>query len=332
MTLILTRSQIAALLRTPDLTGTVVTDAVEEAFAALADGTDRLSPAHGIREGDDLFLPMLAASTRLGLAGGKVLADLPGNALTGLPRQRSAITLISTETGACAALLDGALPTRVRTAAASAVATRHLARPDTRVLGLVGAGALAVEHTVLIAAERPIEEVVVWSRSFDRVASFRAELSTRAPDLKVTHADGPRSVIDAADVVCTLTPSREPIVRGSWLRPGQHLNVVGAPPRPDCREVDGVAMSRSRIVVDAMSTATADSGDLVLALAEGAVTTGDCADLGSVICGLAEGRTSPDEITLFDSTGLGLLDLAIGRVLVDAARRHGIGHAMELGA
>jgi ornithine cyclodeaminase/alanine dehydrogenase len=332
MTLVLTRSQIATLLASPELSGRALTNAIEEAFGALSDGTAYLSPARGLHHGDDLFLPMLAASPLLGLAGGKMLADLPHNSATGLPRQRSAITLISTETGVCTALLDGALPTRMRTAAASAVATRHLARPDARVLGLVGAGALAVEHTLLICAERPIDEVVVWSRSAERVAAFRRALAARASSVEVRPAPSARAAVEFADVVCTLTPSTEPVLLGEWLRPGQHLNVGGAPPRPDCREVDGAAMARARVVVDALVTARRESGDLVLALAEGALGSEDCAELGDVVRGRAPGRIDGAEITLFNSTGLGLLDLAIGRILVDASERQGIGHRMELGA
>ncbi|MFE5310339.1 ornithine cyclodeaminase family protein [Isoptericola sp. NPDC056605] len=327
--LVLTRSELTGLVSPRE-----VVDLVEQTFADLADGVAAQAPLTAAAlDPAAHFLPMTAVSGRAGLAGSKLLADVPGNRDRGLPAQRSVLVLVDASTGAPVAVLDGAVPTRLRTAAASAVATRWLAREDARVLGLVGAGALALEHVRALAEVRPLERVLVWSRTTERVATFAAQVAEHLPDLAVEAVGSPQAAVRTADVVCTLTPARDPLVQGSWFAPGLHVNVVGAPPRPDHREVDGAAMARSRVVVDSVGTALHESGDALLAIAEGAIDADECRlELGDVVTGRATGRRAPDEITLFDSVGLGVLDIALGAVLLERARAAGRGVAVDLAA
>ncbi|MEU6840338.1 ornithine cyclodeaminase family protein [Streptomyces sp. NPDC046716] len=331
MTLILTRSTIRELLA----------DQVEEVEAAVARAHRDLTlgtavlpapPALRLPGTQGRFLAMAAASGPDGLAVVKLLADLPGNRDHGLPVQRSAVLATDTATGACHALLDGAELTRVRTAAATAVATRALARADAGTLGLVGTGPLARAHARALLPGRPYEQVVLWGRTpaaaLDLAAWITAELGVPAKVL-----DGPRAVTEACDVLCTLTPSREPLVEGAWLTPGQHINAVGAPPRPDHRELDTEAMRRCRIVVDAFDTARTKSGEVLIPLAEGALNEDDFrTELGDVLAGTAPGRTADTDLTLFDSVGVGLQDLAVTRLLTDLAERRGLGTRVDLGA
>ncbi|MCK0117220.1 ornithine cyclodeaminase family protein [Isoptericola sp. S6320L] len=329
MPLVLTRSDLIGLVQPAE-----VVDAVERAFADLSDGTAAQAPL-AVAALDDAahFLPMTAVSRRAGLAGSKLLADVPGNRDRGLPAQRSVLVLVDVDDGGPVAVLDGGLPTRLRTAAASAVATRWLAPPSARVLGLVGAGGLALEHVSALATVRPLEQVLFWTRSDATAATFAERTAARHPEIKVTRVGSPESAVGSADVVCTLTPSREPVVRGEWFHPGMHVNVVGAPPRPDHREVDGAAMARSRVVVDSVSTALGESGDVLLAIAEGAIDAAACrTELGDVVTGRASGRRAAAEITVFNSVGLGLLDVAVGRLLLDAARAAGRGLTVDLSA
>jgi ornithine cyclodeaminase/alanine dehydrogenase len=245
--------------------------------------------------------------------------------------QRSTIVVTSSRTGECVALLDGRAITAVRTAAVSAVATDHLARRSASVLGLVGAGNLAIEHAHAIAAVRDIEKIVVWTRSAATLEAFRA--ATEGLGISIQPAASAEAVVSEADIVCTLTPSRDAVVFGSWLRAGQHVNAVGAPPRPDHREVDSDAMKRARIVVDSHSTAMAKSGGVLLAIAEGAITEDDArTELGHVIVGAREGRSSDDDITLFESVGMGLQDLAAAQLVIARAEELGIGATIDLGA
>ncbi|QSR27279.1 ornithine cyclodeaminase [Nocardioides aromaticivorans] len=321
MTLVLTRSDVEELISLPDTIA-----AVRAAHVGLATGQAGVPVAPTMAEpgSDTVYVGMAAVSRTDRLATVKLLADMPSNAARGLPTQRSAILAVSSADGSCAALVDGAVVTRFRTAATSAVATEALARPGSRVLGLVGAGRLARAHVEALREVRPFDRVVVWSRT-GRTARELAD-GTGAEVVESAEA-----VFDVADVVCTLTPTREPHVRGDWLRPGQHVNVVGAPPRADHREVDSEAIRRSRVVIDARATSWHDSGDIVIPLGEGAVTRDHVGDeLGAVLAGQVRGRSDDEQITLFNSVGVGLQDLAVARLLIDEARRTGIGLEVDL--
>ncbi|HVK28198.1 MAG TPA: ornithine cyclodeaminase family protein [Nocardioides sp.] len=321
MTLVLTRSDVEKLISFPSTIA-----AVRAAHISLATGRSAVPVAATMPEpgGTSVFVGMAAVSRPDRLASVKLLADMPSNAALGLPTQRSTILAVSTDDGSCAAMIDGAIVTRVRTAAASAVATDALARTDSRILGLVGAGQLARAHVEALRSVRTFDRILVWSRT-ERTARLLAdevgaEVMTTAEE-----------VFGAADVVCTLTPTRDPHVRGAWLRPGQHVNVVGAPPRPDHREVDSEAIRRARVVIDARATSWHDSGDILVPLAEGAIPREHVSDeLGAVLAGEVPGRTGADQITLFNSVGVGLQDLAVARLLVDEARRTGIGLDVDL--
>lgn len=326
MTLVLTASVLESLA---DMPATVA--AVEEAFAAIATG-EACQPAPTslhLPSSDGRFILMSGLGDAQELAGVKLLADIPANRGAGLPTQRSSIVLSDQRTGECLALLDGRVPTRVRTAAASAVASRHLARPNSSTLGLIGAGALAVAHVEAMLTVLPIDTVVVWSRSGATVEAFRAKIS-HLP-VKVVAAGGVRDVVEAADVLCTLTPSVEPLVRGEWFLPGLHVNAVGARPRPTHREIDSDGMSRSSLFVDSIATVAEKSGDLLMAVSEGAVSVDDIrGELGQVVAGQVPGRTAEGDITLFNSVGIGMQDVAIGRLLYDAAVEQGVGVRVDM--
>ncbi len=211
------------------------------------------------------------------------------------------------------------------------LATAFLARPESRTLGLVGAGGLAVQHTRALNEVLDLETVLVWSRTPATLERYRQAVA----DLGITvkSVQTVEEVVRGSDVVCTLTPSRDPLVLGAWFGPGLHVNAVGAPPRPDHREIDGEGLRRSRVVVDSLATALAKSGEVVLALAEGAVVQADVSvELGVVTAGLAPGRSDAQEVTLFNSVGLGLQDLAVADLLVERARALGVGTELELSA
>lgn len=326
MTLILNASDLAA---SADMGATI--RAIEASLADQARGAaDQPGPlSMRLPDTDARYLVMAAASAPQGLVASKLLCDIPSNARAGLPSQRSSIVLTDRATGETLALLDGRVPTRIRTAAMTAVASRHLARPESRILGLVGAGALAIAHVEAIMSVLPIDTVIVWSRTAETLDRFRRAVEPGGTE--VIRAEGVREVVEMSDVVCTLTPSESPIVLGRWFRDGLHVNAVGARPRPDHRELDAEAMSRSRVVVDSLETVLAKSGDLLLAVDEGALALTDVAgELGQVIIGSIAGREGPDQMTLFNSVGMGLQDLAIGRLLYDAALERGLGVHVNL--
>lgn len=274
-----------------------------------------------------VLLPMVATSHRFGLSVVKILTDAQANGPADGPVQQSTVILLDATTGTRLAVLAGGTCTRMRTAATSAVATEALARTDSRILGLVGAGPLAVEHVAAIRRVRPVDTVVVWSRTPERIRSFRDALrrrdaadGTAALDLVV--AADIRDVVEDADVLCTLTPAREPVVHGRWFRPGLHVNAVGAPPRPDHREIDSTGMGRATVVVDSTDVNLQKSGEVLFALRDGTVTEHHFRrELGDVLAGLATARTDPAEITLFNSVGLALQDLAYAALATGRAGR-----------
>ncbi|MDR4534491.1 ornithine cyclodeaminase family protein [Glutamicibacter sp. PS] len=326
MTLMLNASALQAVL---DMPSTV--QAVDRIFADLARGTaaQPTPSAMGVPSADSSFIVMPSVAAEPALASVKLLADIPSNAQRGLPSQRSLIMLADHITGDPLAILDGKVPTRIRTAAATAVATKYLSCPDSAVLGLIGAGALAVAHVEAMLCVRRFEKIVVWSRTEQRVTEFAAAVAHHGLD--VVPMATAKEVVAACDVLCTLTPSVDPIVQGEWFRPGQHINAVGARPRPTEREVDAEGMARARVFVDHWGTAQAKSGDYLLALAEGAITEqAIVGELGQVAAGEIVGRRDAREITLFNSVGIGALDLAIGRLAYDRALEQGLGQSVDL--
>lgn len=327
MTLILTASALEAVA---DMPSTI--KAVEQAFHDIAVGTARQPGPISMQlpPSDSCFVVMPGLAAAQEMAAVKLLADIPANQNAGLPTQRSIILLTDLHSGAPLAVLDGRVPTRVRTAAASAVASKHLARPGSSTLGLVGAGALAVAHAEAMVSVLPIDTIVVWSRTSGTVEAFRRAVAHL--EVKVIAASAPREAVEGHDVVCTLTPSVEPIVSGNWFMPGQHINAVGARPRPTHREIDSAGMARACVFVDSMDTAAQKSGDLLLAVAEEVMGLDDVrAELGDVIAGRRPGRQNEDEVTLFDSVGVGMQDLAIGRLMYDAALARNLGLSIDLG-
>ncbi|MFF1255047.1 ornithine cyclodeaminase family protein [Pseudarthrobacter sp. NPDC058329] len=324
--IILTNSDVLQLLDMPD-----VIDAVKRAQIDHACGRVALPPPTAARLSctDSVFMSMLAASSRDSLAVVKLLADIPSNVERGLPSQRSTVLAVSAHDGRPEAMISGPTLTRFRTAAASAAATSALARRDSAVVGFVGAGALAVAHLQALATVMHIDSVKVWSRSVERRQEFAK--SARDRGFQATACDGPESVVRESDVVCTLTPSAAPIVKGAWFRSGHHINAVGAPPRADHREIDTEGIVRSSVFVDSLQGALAESGDVLIPLKENAITENHFRrEIGHVLAGLEGGRVSNTEITLYNSLGTGLQDLAAARLLIDAAVRGGVGTEIDI--
>jgi ornithine cyclodeaminase/alanine dehydrogenase len=322
---------VSTFLRDDDLAGVVdlgeLIDIVRTLHIDLALGhAEQPVPAIIDIGPSTILLPMVATSHRLGLTVVKILTDAPDNGPADGPVQQSTVLLLDAATGTRLAVLAGGTCTRMRTAATSAVATDALARPDSRVLGLVGAGPLAVEHVAAIRRVRALDTLVVWSRTPERIRSFRDALhqrdtADRTAPLELVVAADARGVVEAADVLCTLTRAREPVVRGDWFHPGLHVNAVGAPPRPDHREIDSAGMAMATVVVDSTDVQLRKSGEVQLSLRDGTTTERDFqCELGDVLAGLAAGRTDSNQITLFKSVGLALQDLAFAALVTGHAR------------
>jgi ornithine cyclodeaminase len=243
------------------------------------------------------------------LSGAKVVSVFPGNHAAGLDSHQGFVLLFETGHGRPLAVADAAAITAVRTAAVSALATRLLARPGEAELALLGSGVQAETHLEALSAVRPIARARVWSRDPERARRFAGAMSERH-GLPVEPAATAEAAVAGAGIVCTVTAAREPVLRGDWLAPGAHVNAVGSC-SPAAREIDSRAVARARLFVDSRESALAEAGDLLSAIAEGAVAADHIAgELGDLVAGRAAGRTGEDEITLFESLGLGIEDVA----------------------
>jgi ornithine cyclodeaminase len=244
--------------------------------------------------------------------GVKIATVVPGNAARGLASVQSTYVLLDGETGEARAVIEGRELTLRRTAAASALASRYLSRPDGARLLLVGAGALAPHLARAHALVRPIREIAVWNRTPARAAAL-AEALAADPALAgravAATADLPAAVA-RADIVSVATLATEPVVLGAWLGPGQHLDLVGSF-RPHMREVDDAALKRASLYCDTRAGATRESGDLAGPLARGVIAPGDIrGDLFDLARNDRPARSGAGEITLFKSVGHAFEDFA----------------------
>ena len=239
--------------------------------------------------------------------GVKVVSVFPGNVGRMCPTVLGAYLLLDGATGAPLAALDGRTLTLWRTAAASALAASRLARRGARSMLMVGAGALAPYLVRAHASVRPLAELRLWNRTPETAAQLAAGLAgTGLPVAAVTDL---AAAAAEADIVSCATLAREPIVRGAWLKPGAHLDLVGGF-TPEMREADDEAVRRARLFCDTRAGALHEAGDLADPLARGLISEGDVADLFDLARGRSPGRVRDDEITLFKSVGTALEDLA----------------------
>jgi ornithine cyclodeaminase len=262
---------------------------------------------------------MPAASGKLGYYGAKLISLTPGNSGKGLPTIRGNYLLFESGTGGAVAVIDAASLTAIRTAAASGLATRLLARPDASTCGIFGTGVQAATHAEAMRAVRPLREIRIWGRDAEK-AQRLAQALRASTGLSATAEKDPAHVA-ACDLVCTVTGSAEPILKGVWVQPGAHVNLVGAHTLAQ-READTELVRRSLVFVDLLEAAKREAGDVMIPVQEGSLTADPVrGEIGRVASGAIAGRTSPDQVTLYKSVGVAAQDLfAAGHVFRKATR------------
>jgi ornithine cyclodeaminase/alanine dehydrogenase-like protein (mu-crystallin family) len=238
------------------------------------------------------FLGLMPALTPDGL-GLKAVTFYPSNAERGIPTHMATIFLVDPETGTPLAIMDGRLITEMRTAAVSSAATKLLAPPDAKVLAILGSGVQARSHVEALQLVRKFEEIRVWSPTREHAQRFAKEIGATA----MSGEDAVRG----ADVIVTVTNSKMPVLKGSWLKPGSHVNAIGAC-RPDWRELDDDTMQKGVVFVDSREGALKESGDVILSGAK------IYAELGEALAGKVPPRV--DETTIFKSLGMAVEDIA----------------------
>jgi ornithine cyclodeaminase len=274
----------------------------------------------GKAEATHLLMPAWTDGAVPETLGVKIVNVFPDNGKTGLPSIQGIYVLMSGETGVPLAVMDGARLTAWRTAAASALAASFLAAPDSRHLLMVGTGALSPFVIRAHASVRPIDSVTIWGRDPDKARNIADELDEDAFAVGIT--EDLEQAVGEADIVSCATLSQTPLVHGAWLKPGAHLDLIGAF-RPNMRESDDEAVARARLFVDTRDGALKEGGDIVIPLAQGVITADKVeADLFDLCRGTVAVQRAPRDITLFKSTGTAIEDLAAAALVW---RKSGLG-------
>ena len=300
-------------------------DAMADVLASLARG-DLYQPLRfvGRPEGASNLIGLMPAH-RAGESPMWALKEIvvtPDNPTRGLDAHQGGVLLHDGVTGELVALLNASPITAIRTAAVSAVATRALARADAKRVAIIGAGVQARSHVDAMRAVIDDPEIRIYARRSDAAAALASEVGALA-------SPSPDAALFGAEVVCTTTSAREPVVEHRWLAPGAHVNAVGSS-IPTTRELDTETMSKASLFVDRRESTLNEAGDYLIPAAEGVFGPDHIkAELGEVLAGLAPGRTDEEELTVFKSLGIAIEDLAAADLVVRRAREQGVGAEVD---
>jgi ornithine cyclodeaminase/alanine dehydrogenase-like protein (mu-crystallin family) len=328
MTLLLREDDVRAVLTMPDTIAVL-----DAAFRRQATGESRNTPrsrvvlpeARGVLHVLSAFAPGEPGHPERdgpGVFGLKTYSAVAGTV-------RFAVLLYSGDDGRLLAIIEADWLGQMRTGAASGLATRYMARPDADTLALIGSGGQARTQLLAISAVRPLTRVAVYGRDSERREQFCAEMAART-GLSVVPVESAEEAVRAAAIVVTATTAREPVVLGEWLPAGAHVNAMGSNWH-NRREIDDVAVERSAVVaVDALDQARIEAGDLLIPAAHGRFDFARAVELGHVVAGETPGRTAPDDITLFNSLGIALEDIAVAGHVYAIAHEQGRGDEINL--
>jgi ornithine cyclodeaminase/alanine dehydrogenase-like protein (mu-crystallin family) len=300
-------------------------EAMQEVLSALARG-ELYQPLRSVgRPADAPNMIGLMPAHRAGVTPAWALKEIvvtPDNPTRGLDPHQGAVLLHDGVTGQLVAVLNASPVTEIRTAAVSAVATRALARSDAKRVAILGAGVQARAHVHAMRAVLEDPEIRIWARNLDAAERLAA-------DAEAVVAPSPDAALFGAEVVCTTTSSREPIVQHRWFASGAHVNAVGSS-IPTTRELDTETVASSSLFVDRRESTLNEAGDFLIPAAEGAIGPDHIkAELGEVLVGAHPGRKSDDELTVFKSLGIAIEDLASAELVVRRAREQGVGREVD---
>jgi ornithine cyclodeaminase len=307
---------------------------MKAAFAQLSSGQAHVPLRSQLpvtaHEGVTIFMPAYLAQS--GDLGAKIVSVFPRNLKANLPTIHAVVFIIDSRTGIPMALMEGTYLTALRTGAASGAATDLLARKDARLLVLFGAGTQARTQLEAVCTVRPITKVLVCDVDPKRAKDFVEEMKGRGTpipnDIRWIASAG--EGVKEADIICTATTSSKPVFDGKALRPGTHINAVGAY-TPQMQEVDSETIRRAKVVVDSRQASLAEVGDLIIPLQQGVIDEKHIhAEIGEIVAGLRPGRESEDEITYFKTVGVAVQDVAAARRVLDKATELGLGAEVEL--
>lgn len=307
-------------------------EVMADAMVALAQGNAilPLRPVMWLPERVGALAMMPSYLGNVNAMGVKVISVFPGNRGTEYDSHQGAVLLFETAHGRLLAVLDATAITAIRTAAVSGLATRVLAREDAHDLCILGSGTQASAHLEAMLLVREIRRVRVWSKTPENMRKFAARESKRF-GIPVEAMETAQEAVAGADLICTTTSAETPVLKGEWLAPGVHVNAAGSSV-PFTRELDTAAVQKATLFVDRRESTLNEAGDFLFAKKEGAIDDAHIrGELGEVIIGKAQGRSSDSEITLFKSLGLAIEDLAAAEYIYKKAVERKEGVAVELG-
>jgi alanine dehydrogenase len=316
--LLLSESDVKSLLTMP-----IAIDAVENSFRRLGDGSALVHSRQRLHLPSKSYLHYMAAADGVSGYMGLKIYTSSGKGL------RFLVTLFSVESGDLVALIEADFLGQMRTGAASGVATRYLARENASTLGMIGTGLQARTQLYAIAQVRKLDRIRVFGRDAERRERFAKEM-TDALRIPVTAAASAENAVRDADIVVTSTTSTNPVLEGQWLKPGVHINAIGAN-FPQKRELDAGAVERcDAIVVDSRAQSKLESGDLIQVFGEDAARWAGVRELAEIAAGKAAGRTSLNQITLFKSNGIATEDIVVAGRIFEIARERGMGRDVPM--
>ncbi len=321
---LLSQSDMAGILDISD-----VINVIEEGFRKVVsddDLPDRTSLQISKQPGVALLMP--AYLSDLNILGVKIVSVFPNNISLGYPMVTGFYVLCDSMTGQLMALMEGKYLTGIRTAAASAVATKILAREDAKILGVIGTGVQGRFHVDAIRSVRKIEKVVVYSRTPEKRQKFANELETAG--IICQQVEHVSQCTAEADILAVCTSSKKPVFDGNLIRPGTHINAVGAF-TPDTRELDTNLIQKAQVYVDTYAGAFKEAGDILIPFRSKKIQKGHIqAELSELISGKKKGRTHPEEITVFKSVGYAMEDAVVAKFAYDQANAANIGCVFDI--
>lgn len=307
------------------------------AFRELSEGRAQ-APVRAVVEVNDdpsamLMMPgYVPASNALGF---KVVNFFSGNpSKRNLPTIHAIVCLIDDTTGEPLGVMEGGFVTALRTGAVSGAATDYMARPDSKVVTVIGAGVQGVTQAVAVCSVRPIEKIIAVDTRAEQLERYRASMQADWPELAplVTTTTDVAAAVSEADIICTATTARAPVFDDADLKPGTHINAVGAF-TPEMQEIPPATVVRSRIVIDNLEAIRAEAGDLLKPMADGLIDQSHfTTELGHLVAGTAAGRGDDQEITFFKSVGNAVQDVVVAKYAVDQAVSRGVGSSIDLSA
>ena len=280
-----------------------------------------------VKQGGGLGL-MPGASYSPNLYGLKVISVLPHNLEKGFPVISGAFLYFDSSTGKLLSLIDAASLTSLRTAAITAMATESLARKDSKVAAIFGCGVQAKSHIEALMSLENIEKIIIWARDLKKAKAFCQSFSSTS-SYSIEFVESAQRAAEIADVICTVTGAEEPILKGEWVRPGTHINLIGSHD-VNHKEADDELLAAARLFTDHTPFAVKEAGEFVSAIKSGKIKITDiCAEIGDVINGDHQGRNTPNEITLYKSLGLISQDLFAADFIYERANKLAIGTQCE---